>query len=91
MSDRRGKAQRPSLKITGEIQKFHCCRLRIGISSWRGQHKVELRDCSALIPDIYFPDANGVTIEISKLPELIEALRVAQTEAKKRGLLATAE
>jgi hypothetical protein len=83
-------AKRPSLEITGEIQKSYSSRLRISLSSWRGKHNIELRECSSVIGDIYFPTSSGVTLEISKLPELIEVLKVALTEAKKRGLLVTA-
>jgi hypothetical protein len=91
MSDRLGKQGRPSLEITGEIQKSYSSRLRISLSSWRGKNNLEIRACSSVIPDIYFPTSCGVTIEISKLPELILALKVAETQAKKRGLLVTAE
>ena len=84
------RSQRPSLEITGEIQKSYSSRLRISLASWRGKNNIEIRECSSVIGDIYFPTSSGVTIEISKLPELIEALKVALTEAKNRGLLATA-
>ena len=39
------------------------------------------------IPGIYMPTPHGVTLDISKLGELIEALKAVEADALKRGAL----
>ena len=83
------KLQGASLNPVAIIQKSHCSRLRIGISEWRGTNSVEIRECSAVIADIYFPTGNGISLPIKKLPELLEAIIAAEREAIERGLLSS--
>ena len=59
------------------IEIGHASQLRISIESWRGSHKVELRQATAAIPGIFFPTSAGVMLDIEHLPALIEALRKA--------------
>jgi hypothetical protein len=70
-----------------KIDKGHLARLQVGLMSWRDQKRAELRDATAVIAGTYFPTSSGVTIDVARLAELIEALREAETEAKSRGWL----
>jgi hypothetical protein len=54
------------------------------ISEWRGQRKVEVRDYTAVIADVYFAAGAGVTLDIEHLPKLIELLTEAQKKAASR-------
>jgi hypothetical protein len=81
------KKQRSSVETLSEFQKSRSCRIRIGLSSWRGKNNIEIRECSSLIPGIYFPSAQGVTLDISKLPELLKAIIAVEREAIERGWL----
>ena len=69
------------------IEIGHASQLRISIESWRGSHKVELRQASAAIPGFFFPTAAGVMLDIEQLPALIEALQAAEVAARRRGWL----
>ena len=71
----------------GTIDKGHAAQLRVSLTSWRDKHRVDLRECTATVPGIYFPTSNGVTLDIAKLPELIEVLLSAEVEARTRGLI----
>ena len=77
-------ADRLDIAITN-IEIGHVSQLRISIESWRGSHKVELRQATAAIPGIFSPTAAGIDIE--QLPALIAALRTAEAEARKLGWL----
>jgi hypothetical protein len=56
--------KRAALQTIGAIQKGHSSQLRVLISEWRGQRKVELRDYTAVIADVYFAGGAGVTLDI---------------------------
>ena len=68
------------------ISKGHAAELRVLLTEWRNQRKVELRDYTAIIPGCYFPAGAGVTLPIDKLDDLIDALNAAKVEARARGL-----
>jgi len=69
------KPKRCSNQVTvATITKSHSCQLRVSISTWRGQTKVEIADLTSVIPSIYFQAGAGVTIPIEKLDDLIGAL-----------------
>jgi hypothetical protein len=67
--------QRAALSVVGEIPKADCSQLRVAISEWRGERKIELRECSRVFGSIFFPTGVPVTIPIDKLPELIALLQ----------------
>jgi len=68
------------------ISKTASAQLRVSLTTWRGQHKLEIREATAAIPGIFFPTPNGVTLELDKIPDLIAALQAAEVEASARGL-----
>jgi hypothetical protein len=73
--------------LVASIDKTASTQLRISLSTWRGQHKVELSDLSAVIAGTYFQTGNGIAIPIEKLAELIAALRKAEAQAVSLGLI----
>jgi hypothetical protein len=75
---RPSKSRSPAQELIAEIDKSHSSRLRISLTEWHGERKVEIRECSATIPGIYFPTSAGVTIPLEKLPELIAALEAVR-------------
>jgi Transcriptional Coactivator p15 (PC4) len=84
-TDRRGQAS--SLTTIATIAKGHAAQLRVSLTSWRAKRQVEVRECTSVIPGTYFPTANGITLDVELLSELVAALQAAEREARKRGLL----
>jgi hypothetical protein len=72
---RRPRAQ--ALTIIGAIEKSHTSRLRIAISEWRGERKLELHETTRLMGETFFPVGAPITLSIDKVLELIELLRKA--------------
>jgi hypothetical protein len=93
-TDRRGssirKDDKRSLTSTqvAVIAKSAYAELRVSLKTWRGSHKIEIREATAAIPSVFFPTATGISIDVCKIGELIAALEAAQAEARARGLLA---
>jgi hypothetical protein len=81
------KTVRPAQQVIATINKSRSCELRVSLTSWRGDNKVELRDAVATIPGIFFPTGAGVTLPLDKLSELLTALCKAEDEARKAGRL----
>jgi len=79
--------QRAPLEAVADIQKSPSSRIRIGISSWRGTHKCEIRECTSNIPGSYWPTSAGISLDIEKLEELIAALQKSRARAVSLGLL----
>jgi hypothetical protein len=73
------KKQQTSLTIA-TIQKSHSSQLRISLACWRGSRTVELQECSATVPGMFWPTASKVVLDVEHLPELIAALKAAATE-----------
>ena len=73
--------------VVATIDTSRSSQLRIAISQWRAKRRVEVREATAVIPGIFFPTRAGVMLDIEQLPALIEALRKAVGEARKRGWL----
>jgi len=86
-ANRRTKASNQAITTIAVIEKSPCAQLRVGISLWRGTHKLEIREATATIPGIYMPTPNGITLDIKKLPELIAALQAANSEAISMGTI----
>jgi hypothetical protein len=88
-----GKQQIPLMKIrrlhrVAIIDKNASAQIRVIISTWRGQHRLEIREFSpGPISGSWWSHGNGISIDIAKLDELIEGLRKAETEAVTRGLI----
>jgi hypothetical protein len=66
-----------AITTIGSIQKSHSCQLRVSVSTWREQTKVEISDFSAVIPGTFFQAGNGITLDINLLPELVAILSKA--------------
>ena len=86
-TNRRTEAGNQAISRIAVIEKSPCAQLRVGISLWRGTHKLEIREATATIPGIYMPTPNGITLDIKKLPELIAALQAAKSEAISTGTI----
>ncbi len=52
------------------------------------KYKVEIREATATIPGVYMPTPSGVTLDVNRLHELINALQRAEAEAISKGMLA---
>jgi len=73
--------------IVATITRGPATEPRISLTSWRGSHRVELRDHTATIPGVFMPCGPGITLPVERLHELIAALQRAEAEAISRGLL----
>jgi hypothetical protein len=82
--------RRSNQVLIASINKSHSTQLRVSLSTWRGQRKVDLADFTSVVPGTYFQSGSGVSLDISKLPELIDALKAAETKAHQLGLLSEA-
>ena len=60
------------------IDTGHCQQVRVQISRWRGQTKLELKPYSATIPQCFMPCGAGVSIDVAKADELIKAIVAAK-------------
>ena len=69
------------------ISKSRSSEIRVQLTTWRGDHKIELREATATIPGVYMPTPHAVTLDITLLPELMKAIAAAEAEARKQGLL----
>jgi hypothetical protein len=70
-----GRAQ--ALAVIGSIPKSHSVQLRVAVSEWRGEKRLELREATRVVGDVYFPAGAGITLDINLLPELIAILSKA--------------
>jgi hypothetical protein len=69
------------------IEKSFHAQVRVTLNSWRGQHKVHVREYTpGALADQWWP-GKGACLDVEKLPELLEALQKAAVEAPKLGLL----
>src|SRR5262245_37326690 len=85
---RRTSANDRALTAIAVIEKSRSSQLRVAISSWRGPHKVEIREATVTIPGVYMPTPSGVSLDVDRLHELINALQFAEAEAISKGMLA---
>jgi hypothetical protein len=74
---KRHQRKQASLEIVGEISRGHSSQLRVAVSTWHGQRKLELRECTRLFGETFFPAGTPVTIDIDKVPQLIALLSKA--------------
>jgi hypothetical protein len=73
-----------ALTVVGAIGKGNGAQLRVGVSRWRDQVKVELRECSLLMAELHFPVGTRVTLDIEGIPQLIRLLELAAKEGGAR-------
>jgi hypothetical protein len=86
--DPRSKRRRTSDQaLIAIISKGHAAELRVSLTTWRGQHKIELQECAATIPGMFWPTRAKVTVDLERLPELIASLQAAGTEAIAKGMI----
>jgi hypothetical protein len=70
------------------IEKNASTQVRVVISAWRGQHRLEIREFSpGPVNGTWWANSKGVTLDITKLPQLLQGLRKAEAEAVSRGLI----
>jgi hypothetical protein len=79
--------RRSNQVLIGSLDKSPSCRLRVSLSTWRGQTKVELKPCSATIPGVPMPCGPGIALPLDRLPQLINALRKAEAKAVSLGFI----
>jgi hypothetical protein len=70
-----GRAQ--ALTVIGSITKSNSSQLRISISTWRGERKLELRECTRVFGKTFFPAGAPLTMDLDRVPELIALLSKA--------------
>lgn len=80
-------SRRSNQVLVATIDKSHSCQLRVSLTTWRGTTKIELADFTSVISGIYFQAGAGVSIDISQLRHLLEAMVAAERLAIERGLL----
>jgi hypothetical protein len=73
----------------GELAQNGREALRVAIDRYQGQDLIDLRITAPLTESsgLHVPTERGVSIRISLLPPLLEALQAAEVEARARGLL----
>lgn len=69
----RANARHAAQELIATIGTGHSSQIRVHLSRWREQSKVEIREATATIPGIFMPTPNGINLDIAKLDELIAA------------------
>ena len=69
------------------IAKSATSEIRIAIKTWRGAHKVEIREATAVIAGTYFTSGTPINFPVDRLGEFIAALQSAERQAIARGLI----
>jgi hypothetical protein len=70
------------------VQKNASTQVRVVISAWRGEHRIEIREYSpGPVNGTWWPNSKGITLDIEKLPQLLQGLRKAEADAVRRGLI----
>jgi hypothetical protein len=74
--------------VVAEIAKGATSRVRVVLSTWRGQHKVHVREFTpGVLAGDWWPSNKGACVDVHHLPDLISGLQAAEAEARRRGLL----
>jgi hypothetical protein len=60
--------------VVGTVGKTHSSQVRVSIATWRGQRKVELHECTAIVDGVFFPVGGGVKVNVEQFPELLAIL-----------------
>jgi hypothetical protein len=70
------------------IEKDARAQVRVTINTWRGTTKVNIRQFDpGAVAGTWWPSGKGAALDIEKLPQLVEAIRKAEAEARRLGLL----
>jgi hypothetical protein len=70
------------------IEKDARTQVRVVLSSWRGKTKIHVRQFDpGPIAGQWWPSGKGAALDVERLPELVEALKEAESEARRIGLL----
>jgi hypothetical protein len=73
------------------IPKSKTEEVRVGLEYYRGHRLVDIRIFAEFTPArVRMPTKKGVSLSITALPDLIEALRDAQAAARSMGILGNA-
>jgi hypothetical protein len=72
--------------FTTTICKNASAQVRVTISKWSGRFVLHVREYFAAPGGEWRPTAKGVALSVDKLGELVNAVRMAEAEALKRGL-----
>jgi hypothetical protein len=75
------------LFVVASVPKSETSQLRLAISHWRGENKLELRETTRLFGETFYPAGTPLWLPIERLPEFIEATIAVEREAIARGLL----
>jgi hypothetical protein len=76
---------RQAQELIAAIDTGHASQVRVQISTWRDHTKIEIKPYSATIPQCFMPCGAGVSIDVAKADELIEAIRTARAHHTKGG------
>ena len=52
--------------------------MRVHLYRWREQTKIEIKHYTATVPKCFMASGVGVSLDIEKLPELIDALKAVR-------------
>jgi hypothetical protein len=75
--------------FTTTIEKSARVQVRVTIGLWKGRYRVSIREYTAApVEGEWWPSARGVSLDLAKIGELVNAIRMAEAETVKRGLLA---
>jgi hypothetical protein len=74
---KRAGARAQALTVIGSIPKSSSSQLRVAVSDWRGERKLEIREATRIVGETYFPAGAGLTLNLDKAPELIALLTKA--------------
>ena len=74
-------------QLIARIPKNSREEFRISLTAFKGYDLASLRVWFQADDGSMRPSKSGVVIRVGKLPDLIEALQGAETEARRRGLI----
>jgi len=66
-----------ALTVIGSIKKSTASQLRIAVTEWRGERRLELQETTRLFGETFFPSGKPLTLDIDKIPELVALLSKA--------------
>jgi hypothetical protein len=88
MSRSSARAARARAAQTVTLTKSPTTAVRVSLSEWRGVRSVELSECETRgLAGLYYATGAKVTLPLGQLPELIDALRSLEVEARRLNLL----
>lgn len=75
--------------VIAVLQKNRAERLRISLDEWQGHQLIDIRVTTQLSEgsDLWSPTKKGVSVNVSMLPALRQALADAEAKAREMGLL----